>query len=181
VSEPLRAHVPARQTLQDDPRWLNAQTRKNELLASGMVGDGSVELKSWPAARASTSKQHPDSQDYWISTVLERSVRGELALIALRVMRELGVRHGVPFEVINETEQRFQLPDELRPIAARILEQALAGSEVSLEPEQEKLLLARYIHRSANWTPTSGIFVNKPAPNNQRNVYPNKPQRGYPR
>jgi hypothetical protein len=38
----------------------------------------------------------------------------------------------------------------------------------------------RYIHESAHWTPGKGFLINKPALYNQRNVYPNKPQKGYP-
>ena len=50
-------------------------------------------------------------------------MRGELALIALRVMRELGVRHGVPFDVITGEDEGIQLPDELKPINEQILQQ----------------------------------------------------------
>jgi type VI secretion system secreted protein VgrG len=111
--------------------------------------------------------------------VLDRSVRGELALIALRLMRELGVRHGVPFKNL-EARPEWALPEELRPIAEQILEQTLAGNEVRLGPAEECLLRSRYIHQSAHWTPRAGLLISKPAPNKQRNIHPNQPQKGYP-
>ena len=34
-------------------------------------------------------------------------------------------------------------------------------------------------NRAAHWTPSKGVLVNKPAPN-QRLMFNNKPQTGYP-
>jgi type VI secretion system secreted protein VgrG len=116
-----------------------------------------------------------------ISVKLDRPVRGELALIGLRLMRELGVRHGVPFDVINDDDRRFTLPEELQPIASRILEKALAGEALKLDADHERLLRSRYIHQSANWTPRVGAFINKPGKENRRIVHRNYPQKGYPR
>ncbi|SDX81030.1 hypothetical protein SAMN05444064_1683, partial [Pseudomonas syringae] len=110
---------------------------------------------------------------------LDRPVRGELALIALRVMRELGVRHGVPFKNL-ESRPDLALPADLQSIAARILDQVLGGIEVSLDAQQERLLRARYIHQSAHWLPNKGLLISKPAADNKRNVYRNRPQKGYP-
>jgi type VI secretion system secreted protein VgrG len=100
--------------------------------------------------------------------------------VALRMRPERGVRHGVPFDAINDDDSRFRLPEELQPIAERILQQVRAGAEVRLEPEQLALLRARYIHQSAHWIPTGALLVNKPAPLNQRRIYPDSPQPGYP-
>jgi type VI secretion system secreted protein VgrG len=68
----------------------------------------------------------------------------------------------------------------LQPIAEHILDQALGGTEVSLDFDQECLLRSRYIHQSAHWVPSKGFLISKPADNNIRNVYDNKPQKGYP-
>ena len=54
------------------------------------------------------------------------------------------------------------------------------GLDVLLTPDQERLLRGRYIHQSANWIPTNALFVNKPASGRLRNIYPNRPQKGYP-
>jgi type VI secretion system secreted protein VgrG len=118
-------------------------------------------------------------EDYWITVLLERPVHGELSLIALRVMRELGTRHGVPFKGLEERPE-LAMPDELRPIAKRILQLVMADRLVRLEPAQEALLRARYIHMSAHWTPRGPFLLSKPAPLNRRNVHLNRPQAGYP-
>jgi type VI secretion system secreted protein VgrG len=119
-------------------------------------------------------------EDYWITVLLERPVHGELSLIALRVMRELGIRHGVPFGVITDTDKRFKVPDELLPISKRILQQVMTDRLVRLEPVQEALLRARYIHISAHWTPEGPFLFRKPARLNPRKVHLNRPQEGYP-
>jgi type VI secretion system secreted protein VgrG len=142
--------------------------------------DGSLAIKAWPIARAPSGKLEPTGEDYFLTLELDRPVRGELALIALRVMRELGVRHGVPFDVIDDEDRRFRLPEDLQPIATQILDQALGGAEVKLDADQECLLRSRYIHQSAHWVPSKGLLINKPTENNVRNVHPNKPQMGYP-
>jgi hypothetical protein len=71
----------------------------------------------------------------------------------------------------------------IRPVESsedKVLGQALAGAEVRLDAEQERLLRSRYIHQSAHWAPSGILLVNKPAPGNKRNVYPDHPQKGYP-
>ncbi|MCF7533957.1 hypothetical protein [Pseudomonas petrae] len=118
-------------------------------------------------------------QDYWITVLLERPVHGELSLIALRVMRELGMRHGVPFKDL-EGRPELTVPDELMPIAKRILQLVMADRLVRLEPAQEALLRARYSHMSAHWTPRGPFLLSKPALLNLRNVHLNRPQKGYP-
>ena len=141
--------------------------------------DGSLAIKAWPIARAPSGKLEPKGEDYFLTLELDRPVRGELALIALRVMRELGVRHGVPFKSL-EARPDLALPADLQPIAAQILDQALGGTEVKLDADQEWLLRSRYIHQSAHWVPSKGLLISKPTENNVRNVHPNKPQKGYP-
>jgi len=160
--------------------WIRAQATLQGLNASGLVGDGSIGIKTWPLPLAPRGKLESLDQEHMLTIELQRTVRGELSLIALRVMRELGVRHGVPFDVINDQEQRFRLPQELEPICARILDQVQAGNEISLYPDQEYLLRSRYIHQAAHWVPYKGFLVNKPAEKRKRNVYDNVPHKGYP-
>ncbi|MOA55885.1 hypothetical protein D3C78_1797680 [compost metagenome] len=93
-------------------------------------------------------------------------------------MRELAVKHGVPFDVINDEDQRFELPADLRPIADKILAYA-RGANVYLTLGEYQYLWSRYIHLSAHWTPSAGLLINKPAPN-LRLAFNNKPQAGYP-
>lgn len=109
---------------------------------------------------------------------IERSIRGELSLVYLRVMRELAVRQGVPFDFIDEKESATALPEDLQGIAEKLMAFS-RGGRYDLDEDEERLLRTRYIHLSAHWKPTSGLLISKPAPN-VRLVYSNKPQQGYP-
>jgi len=89
------------------------------------------------------------------------------------------MRHGVPFKGLEERPE-LTLPGELKSIAERTLQQVMTDRLVRLEPAQEALLRARYIHISAHWTPEGPFLFSKPAPLNRRNVHLNRPQEGYP-
>lgn len=162
------------------PEYSRLHALAQTLRDRGLAGDGRIEVITWTDIGAPKGKDDAGPKMHMISLALDRPVRGELALIALRVMRELGVRNGVPFDVLDEEDRRFKLPDELKLIAADVLEQALLGLNPLLSPDQERLLRGRYIHQSASWVPMSGLFVNKPTSNSARNIYPNRPQEGYP-
>lgn len=177
---PRKASVGEHQRIESHPMWLSADGQAKVLRELGAAGEGTVVVKAWPAPTSPRGRAESVTQDYWITVTLERQVRGELALVALRVMRELGVRHGVPFDVITGEDEGIQLPDELKPINEQILQQVLADGVVRLEPAQEALLSARYIHMSAHWTPKGPFLLSRPAAMNRRNVHLNRPQEGYP-
>ncbi|MBT8769571.1 DUF2345 domain-containing protein, partial [Metapseudomonas boanensis] len=179
LTQPRRMILTHRQTPTAHPLWQQTRARVNALFASGLAGDGDIDISTWPIAMPARGDRDNPERHFLVAAVLDRPVRGELALIGLRVMRELGVRHGVPFKGLDERPD-LALPDELQAIASTTLELALAGLGVQLSPEQERLLRGHYIHQSAHWTPSSGILVNKPAENATRNVYPNQPQKDYP-
>ncbi|WP_448725609.1 type VI secretion system tip protein TssI/VgrG [Pseudomonas farris] len=114
---------------------------------------------------------------------IERPVHGELSLVYLRIMRELAVRHDVPFDIIDANDPKLALPSELEPIHKKLLAYALGESTVEgLTLEERALLRSRYIHLSANWNAAKGlnssdmnvVFINRPAKNNQRMVFPNE-------
>jgi type VI secretion system secreted protein VgrG len=172
----LRQHL----GLESDQRWVRLCKQAELLKASGLAGEGSVEAVSWEIFQPPRGKYESDRREYHIAIVLKRVVRGEYSLVSLRVMRELAVKGGVPFDVIDDEDSRFKLPDDLQAISARILDQVMSGNEVNLDPEQERLLLGKYIHQSAHWGTIFGVLANKPARENVRNVYPNTPQKGYP-
>jgi len=109
---------------------------------------------------------------------IDRQIRGELSLVYLRVMLELAVQQGVPFDFIDDRENATALPEELQKIAPKLMAFA-KGDSCDLNENDERLLRRRYIHLSAHWKPTSGLLISKPAPN-VRLVYSNKPQQGYP-
>ncbi|MBB3241121.1 type VI secretion system secreted protein VgrG [Pseudomonas sp. Tn43] len=114
---------------------------------------------------------------------IERPVHGELSLVYLRIMRELAVRHDVPFDIIDTNDPKLALPSELEPIHKKLLAYALGETTVEgLTLEERALLRRRYIHLSANWNAAKGlnssdmniVFINRPAKNNQRTVHPNE-------
>jgi type VI secretion system secreted protein VgrG len=179
MMQPCKASVPAGQRVESHAAWARAEADAKALRESGVARDGYIAVKAWPAATNPRGKAASVMEDYWITVLLERPVHGELSLIALRVMRELGIRHGVPFKSLEERPE-LAMPDELMPIAKRILQQVMTDRLVRLEPAQEELLRARYIHLSAHWTPEGPFLFSKPAPLNRRNVHLNRPQKGYP-
>nr|WP_256590419.1 DUF2235 domain-containing protein [Pseudomonas sp. DP16D-R1] len=179
LTRPSRFTLRHNQPVQSTAEWMKNLPKVQALRESGIAGDGRIDIKSWHVPTAARGGPEPQHQLHMLTIELDRTVRGELALVYLRLMRELGVRHGVPFKGV-ESRPDLALPGDLQPIAARIIEQALAGAEVSLDPEQERLLRQRYIHQSAHWVPSKGLLISKPAENNKRNVYDNLPQKGYP-
>jgi type VI secretion system secreted protein VgrG len=179
MTQPCKASVPSGQRVESHAAWARAEADAKALRESGVARDGYVAVKAWPAATNPRGKAASAMEYYWITVMLERPVHGELSLIALRVMRELGMCHGVPFKGLEERPE-LTLPGELKSIAERILQQVMADRLVRLEPAQEAWLRERYIHISAHWTPECPFLFSKPAPLNRRNVHLNRPQEGYP-
>ncbi|MNY03197.1 hypothetical protein D3C86_1358030 [compost metagenome] len=114
---------------------------------------------------------------------IERQVHGELSLVYLRIMRELAVRHDVPFDVIDDNDPKLALPGELDSIHKKL--QAYALGELpapGLTIDEVELLRRRYIHLSAHWNAAKAknnsdlniIFINRPTENNKRVVHPNE-------
>ena len=111
---------------------------------------------------------------------LERQVRGEYGRIPLRIMHALAVRAGSPFDPIPMT-QEFQLPSVLYPIYQKLLQTAEQGRAIALEPTEQELLWAHYIHQSDNWNVYPGMsgglkvqFVDRPAAPGERARHPNR-------
>jgi type VI secretion system secreted protein VgrG len=180
VTAPRRVDVNMGRKVESTTEWAQTCALADTLRASGLAGDGSLQVKVITLPMSPQGQKQTTEYSCMLAIELDRRVRGELALVALRVMRELGVRHGVPFKHL-EARPELAVPGDLQPVAAHILENALARNAISLKPEEERLLLGRYIHRSAHWTPYRGVLVNKPAKDNRRIVHRNYPQKGYPK
>ena len=111
----------------------------------------------------------------------ERQVHGQLSLVYLRAMRELGIRNGVPFKDVPETPA-FALPADLHSIAIKLQAYAVGDSFPGLTHEEVALLQRKYIHLSGNWNAASGknnsdievLFINRPATGGKRAVHPNE-------
>jgi len=181
LSRPLSSTVPAdtppEQTHASRETWRQYHHWK----ALGLPDEALKEPKVWPSRkpvfRERGFQRPPEDVVYGLLSI-ERRVRGELSLVYLRVMRELAVQYGVPFDFIDEQESATAIPHELQKIADQLLAYA-QGGRYGLDEEDERLLWSRYIHLSAHWTPSRGLLISKPAPN-VRLSYNNKAQQGYP-
>ncbi|GFM80341.1 hypothetical protein PSCICN_10330 [Pseudomonas cichorii] len=125
---------------------------------------------------------YPEKRVY-VAARIDREVDGDLSKVYLRVMRELGIQQGVPFEVIDDRNPRFTLPNELFAIAAKLMAYALGKTEkLALTNAEETLLLHRYIHLSANWNAMKNwnnsdldvMFINRPTDDYKRVVHTNE-------
>jgi uncharacterized Zn-binding protein involved in type VI secretion len=126
--------------------------------------------------------QIPLHKQVYVLTTLDREVDGDLSKIYLRVMRELGLQHSVPFKHIPQTAS-LSLPSELEAIAEKLKAYALGHAvTLGLSTEEEALLLRRYIHLSASWnavkdrnrTSIGPMFINRPTDDHQRIVHDNR-------
>ncbi|MGY2185170.1 hypothetical protein [Pseudomonas sp. SDO5591_S426] len=130
------------------------------------------------------SREHPyPRKKLFAATGIERQVHGELSLVYLRIMRELAVRHDVPFDVIDENDPKMALPSELDPIHKKLQAYALGESPTpGLTINEVELLRRRYIHLSAHWNAAKDlnssdmnvVFINRPTEKRQRVVHPNE-------
>ncbi|MGC3088943.1 hypothetical protein PA57_00485 [Pseudomonas aeruginosa] len=137
-------------------------------------------IATWSVALPRRRGELPEKRVY-AALSSERRVRGELSRVYLRIMRELAVRVGVAFKVIEERDPALSIPDELRPIAAKLQAYALGEDFTGLSEEEIALLCRRYIHLSAHWNAAKGkhnsalavMFINRPAEGGKRKEYPN--------
>ncbi|MBV6825315.1 type VI secretion system tip protein TssI/VgrG [Pseudomonas sp. PD9R] len=187
VTSQVRPNLEATRTT----AFLTAEKEVLALYRRGVIGfdgDGKelrVTLWERPVSQ-SLDKGKSDSEPQkkvFAAAAIERLVHGELSLVYLRIMRELAVRHDVPFEVIDDNDPKLSLPDELESIYKKLLKYALGESSVDgLTSEETVLLRRRYIHLSAHWNAVkdlnssdmSVVFINRPAEKNQRVVHPNE-------
>uniref|UniRef100_UPI001EDC1552 phospholipase effector Tle1 domain-containing protein n=2 Tax=unclassified Pseudomonas TaxID=196821 RepID=UPI001EDC1552 len=140
-------------------------------------------VKTWAVETTSNVKgDRSKGKNVYAAVHSERTVRNDLALIYLRIMRELGARHDVPFKVIDDEDQKYALPLELKPIAEKLMAYALGETRrAGLNVFEEELLSQRYIHLSANWNAAKGwnnsdlniVFIDRPAEHYVRKVHPN--------
>ncbi|WP_192559326.1 type VI secretion system tip protein TssI/VgrG [Pseudomonas allokribbensis] len=142
-----------------------------------------LQVKSWVVETVSNVKgDRRKSKNVYAAVYSERIVRNDLSLIYLRVMRELATRNGVAFDTIDEEDQKYPLPEELRGIAKKIMTYALGETRsIGLSLNEQEILSQRYIHLSSNWNAAKGfnetelniLFINRPADKYVRMVHPN--------
>lgn len=142
------------------------------------VPPSGLDIATWSMPTQPRRRDTVAEKRVFAAITAEREVRGELALVYLRIMRELAVRAGVAFKTLP---QAFALPTELLPIAGKLQAFALREAYTPLTTEEATLLRRRYIHLSANWNAVKGwndsgldvLFINRPAEWMQRQEHPN--------
>ncbi len=143
------------------------------LLASTPAADGDrcLRVVTWeePVAGGRAQRDTPQKTVY-AAVLSEREVLGHLSRVYLSIMRELGVRAGVPFLPLGDDEDH-RLPPALLGISDKLHDYVLGGAEsAALSAEEEALLRARYVHASAHWNALKGmrnsrldvLFVDRP-------------------
>tara|TARA_R110000796_G_scaffold237924_1_gene358125 strand:- start:14580 stop:16475 length:1896 start_codon:yes stop_codon:yes gene_type:complete len=158
-------------------QWDERNTAQMHLMGLGLPGDG--EFKREQISRTARNERNLDATDTVLTLGLDRKVRGELSRVALRVMHILGIQHGVAFQPLDESDNRISIPPELQPIAEKVITYAKRGLSAPLTAEESRLLHGYYIHRSAHWTTSRGLLINRPR-SGGRAIYPDQPQKGYP-
>ena len=178
LSRPVSSTVPAGTPIESTHAWRETSRQYEKWMALGLPEDQLKKEVRRIRKLNPRGVNHPP-EDWVLGLVtIDRQIRGELALVYLRVMRELAVQQDVPFDFIDERERAIALPKELQKIADKLMAFS-KGGRYDLDKNEERLLRRNYIHLSANWKPSGGLLISKPAPN-VRLIYNNQPQQGYP-
>ncbi|GHH57676.1 phospholipase effector Tle1 domain-containing protein [[Pseudomonas] boreopolis] len=149
------------------------------------LGPEAVTVKAWhhwqTQRRAGSASVQPD----WVlriyaTVALEREVDWRYQLIPLRVMHKLATEAGVSWQQSPNDIPSYSLPEELEPIATKLL----AGHPLS--DGEEALLRRKYLHESSHWNFTLSdklggnpvsldlVYVNRPDPSGRRGIKPNQ-------
>ncbi|WP_455924001.1 type VI secretion system tip protein VgrG [Pseudomonas putida] len=129
----VRVSLKHDEALENSSEWRQIHEEAEALRATGLAGDGEISIRKWETLQSPRGR-FVGGREHWMSITLDRSVRGELSLVALRVMRELAVIHGVPFDVLDSEGETLRLPEELQNIAEKAIESACSGVQSSLIP-----------------------------------------------
>ncbi|MHC8330381.1 type VI secretion system tip protein TssI/VgrG [Pseudomonas sp. LB3P25] len=146
-----------------------------------------IKVEHWerplPLPRRKDTTNTDPQKKVFAAAFIERPVRGELSLVYLRIMRELAIRHDVPFDIIDANDPKLALPADLVLIHKKLQAYALGDTKTEgLTVEERALLRSRYIHISAHWnaakdfnsSDTNIVFINRPAKHSKRVVHPNE-------
>lgn len=191
LSNPVTSTISQSHEVTRSAAYVAAEKEAFAWYTKGVIEDDApgnqLRVALWEAPviqRLERGRSTPDPQKrVYAAAMIERPVHGELSLVYLRIMRELGVRHGVPFEAIDENDSKLSLPEELIPIHTKLEAYALGSSSVEgLTIKERALLRSRYIHLSAHWNAAkdfnnsdmSIVFINRPTKSKQRVVHPHE-------
>jgi type VI secretion system secreted protein VgrG len=146
--------------------------------------DLSLSLLTWEVDTSTRAKGDLiQSKRVYAVVSSERKVQSDLSLVYLRIMRELAVKHGVPFEEIDPDNARLALPNALVPVYSKLLAYAQGKTRTyGLTRDEELLMYRRYVHLSAHWNPVKDwkhsdldvVFINRPDADDLRTEHPNE-------
>lgn len=163
LSKPYSSRVSQDTPVHRTPAYAQAAALRESLLAE--LGEPAPQVLSWEVPAGGGAQKQVYATAY-----REREVLGHLSRVYLSIMRELGVRGGVPFAALNA--EQVQLPGELQVISGKLHEFALGpAAPLRLTAEEQALLRGKYVHTSANWNALRGLdssaldflYVNRPA------------------
>ena len=163
----------ARHKLVRSDAWLTRQREEALFRERGLPGDGRLVLHEHAVRRMPRAL-------VLLGLSIERTVRGELSRVPLRIMHAKGLESSVPFDSINEHDDRFTIPADLKAIADKVYAAAMSGCSPTLSRDERRFLHSRYIHSSANWAPVKGFMANKPRNGFTRAIYPDRQPEKYP-
>ena len=163
----------ARHKLVRSDAWLTRQREEALFRERGLPGDGRLVLHEHAVRRMPRAL-------VLLSLSIERTVRGELSRVPLRIMHAKGLESTVPFDPISEHDDRFTIPADLKAIADKVYAAAMSGCSPTLSRDERRFLHSRYIHSSANWAPVKGFMANKPRNGFTRAIYPDRQPEEYP-
>lgn len=121
LSRPVSSTVPAGTSIENTHAWRETSRQYEKWMALGLPEDQLKKEVRRIRKLNPRGVNHPP-EDWVLGLVtIDRQIRGELALVYLRVMRELAVQQGVPFDFIDERERATALPEELQKIADKLM------------------------------------------------------------
>tara|TARA_Y100000758_G_scaffold51741_1_gene33135 strand:- start:647 stop:2530 length:1884 start_codon:yes stop_codon:yes gene_type:complete len=145
--------------------WRAREWEESVFRDRGLPGDGRLIKHETPVERSPNS-------DILLTLSIERTVRGELSRIPLRLMHIKATAHDVPFETMSSEAPEFIIPADLQAISDKLISAVLNQQCPALTESEYRFLHARYIHCSANWVPVKGFLANKPRSKFRRAIYP---------
>ncbi|WP_199099584.1 DUF2235 domain-containing protein, partial [Dyella sp. ASV21] len=124
--------------------------------AKGGQSDNRLRIQMWNTENAASKVALETTT---AAVTLQRWVRGEYQLVTLRIMHALAVEAGVPFNRSPDDVPQLALPEELKPIHAKLLAYARneGRGKCPLSDEEEALLKRRYLHHSSHWNPQGWV------------------------
>ncbi len=182
LTRAFRAEVNKDVPRKETQAWRSAEQALAEWQARGLLAPGQSNGRLFIHSWESRSTDNPLRRKVVYAQVkLERQVRGEYGRIPLRIMHALAKEAGTPFEFIEEFDPKLAVPQQLQPIAAKLLAYASKGGPLSMPLEEFQLLRAHYLHQSAHWNVHPGEsgaltvhFVNRPTDDLRRTIHPNQ-------